>query len=46
MATREESSPEVVRRGRSSGEAVTSAWTSASSGRRPSMVTATQVPAT
>ena len=35
-----------MRRGRSSGEGVTSAWTSASSGRRPSIVTATQVPGT
>ena len=46
IATREESSPEVVRRGRSAAVWVTSACTSASSGRRPSMVTATQVPGT
>ena len=46
IATREESMPDVVRRGRSSGEGVTSACTSASRGRRPSMVTATQVPGT
>ena len=38
--------PDVVRRGRSAGERVTSACTSASSGRRPSMVTVTQVPGT
>ena len=36
----------MVRRGRSSGDGVTSACTSASSGRRPSIVTATQVPGT
>ncbi len=46
IATREESSPDVVRRGRSAGAGVTSACTSASIGRRPSMVTATQVPGT
>ena len=46
MSTRDDSTPDTVRRGRSSGEAVTSACTSASSGRRPSMVTATQVPET
>ncbi len=46
MATRDESSPDVVRRGRSAAVRVTSAWTSASNGRRPSMVTATQVPGT
>ena len=41
-----ESRPEVVRRGRSAACGSTSACTSASSGRRPSIVTATQVPAT
>ena len=46
IATREESSPDVVRRGRSAGVGVTRACTSASSGRRPSIVTATQVPGT
>ena len=46
IATREPSMPEVVRRGRSSGDGVTSACTSASIGRRPSIVTATQVPGT
>ena len=46
IATREESTPDVVRRGRSAGCAATRAWTSASSGRRPSRATDTQVPAT
>ena len=46
MSTRERSTPETVRRGRSSGDGVSSACTSASSGRRPSIVTATQVPET
>ncbi len=46
IATRAESTPDVVRRGRSDGVWVTSAWTSLSSGRRPSSATATQVPGT
>ena len=46
IATRAESTPEVVRRGRSAAVWVTSACTSLSSGRRPSMATATQVPGT
>ena len=44
IATRDESTPDVVRRGRSAATGVTSACTSASIGRRPSIVTATQVP--
>ena len=46
IATRDESSPLVVRRGRSAAVWVTRACTSASSGRRPSIVTATHVPGT
>ena len=46
MARREPSTPDVVRRGRSCDAGATSDCTSASSGRRPSIVTATQVPAT
>ena len=44
IATRDPSTPDVVRRGRSAGESATSAWTSARSGRRPSMATDTAVP--
>ena len=40
IATREASSPDVVRRGRSAVAGVTSAWISASIGRRPSRATA------
>src|SRR5450759_3689225 len=46
MATRAASRPDVPRRGAASGEAATKACTSASSGRRPSSVTVTHVPAT
>ena len=45
IATREPSSPDVVRRGRSAVAGVTSACTSARIGRRPSRRTLTQVPA-
>ena len=46
MLTRAESSPEVARRGVARADLVTSACTSVTSGRRPSRVTVTQVPAT
>ena len=46
IATRAESTPDVVRRGRSPALWVTSACTSLSSGRRPSSATDTQVPGT
>ena len=44
IATRLESSPEVARRGDCALLGATSACTSATSGRRPSRVTVTQVP--
>ena len=46
MATRELSRPEVARRGWAVEDWSSSAWTSASRGRRPSMVTVRQVPDT
>ena len=46
IATRLDSSPEVVRRGCGAFDGPTSACTSASSGRRPSIMTVTQVPGT
>ena len=46
IAARAESSPDVVRLGRSAADGVTRAWTSARIGRRPSSTTLTQVPAT
>ena len=46
MATRLASRPCVARRGDGMLLGAMSAWTSATSGRRPSRVTVTQVPAT
>ena len=46
MPTRAPSRPDVTRRGMSRTDGAISVWTSATSGRRPSSVTVTQVPGT
>ena len=46
MATREWSTPEVVRRGEAAAVGATRACTSTGTGRRPSRVTVAQVPGT